>query len=134
MHNQMPQEIEVWYIIPALRRELAKCMVELGLTQKQIAERISLTEAAVSQYLSSKRAKEVMFSNAVLDEIKKSAKRVVEHKGNLVQEMIRLTNLTSVKHVMCDLHKKQDTNLPNSCNVCFDEDLKEDLIKIKGKQ
>ena len=24
----MPQEVEVWYIIPALRRELAKSMVE----------------------------------------------------------------------------------------------------------
>ena len=134
MHNQMPQEIEVWYIIPALRRELAKCMVELGLAQKQIADKMDLTEAAVSQYLSSKRAKEVMFSNAVLDEIKKSAKRVVENKGNLVQEMMRLTNLTAVKHVMCDLHKKQDANLPHCCNVCFDGDLKEDLVKIKGKQ
>ena len=133
MHNQMPQEIEVWYIIPALRRELAKSMVDLGLTQKQIAEKIGLTEAAVSQYLSSKRAKEVTFSQAVLDEIKKSAKRIVETKGNLVQEMIRLTNLTSVKHVMCDLHKKQDSKLPGGCNVCFDDDLKEGLIKIKSK-
>ena len=133
MHNQMPQEIEVWYIIPALRRELAKSMVDLGLNQKQIAEKMGLTEAAVSQYLSSKRAKEVSFSNAVLDEIKKSAKRIAETKGNPVQEMMRLTNLTLVKHVMCDLHKKQDSKLPNGCNICFDEDFKEDLIIIKSK-
>ncbi len=123
MHNQMPQEIEVWYIIPALRRELAKRMVELGLAQKQVAERMELTEAAVSQYLSSKRAKEVIFSSAVSGEIKKSAKRIVENRENLVSEMMRLTNLTSVKHIMCGLHKKQDTNLPNSCNVCFEGDL-----------
>ena len=132
MHNQMPQEIEVWYIIPALRRELAKCMVELGLAQKQTAEKMELTEAAVSQYLSSKRAKEVTFSKAVLNEIKKSAERIAENKENLVSEMVKLTNLTSVKHVMCDLHKKQDSKLPNGCNICFEEDLKEGLIKIKG--
>ena len=132
MHNQMPQEIEVWYIIPALRRELTKCMIELGLTQKQIAEKMGLTEAAVSQYLSSKRAKEVIFSDAVLVEIRKSAGRIVENKENLVSEIVRLTNLTSVKHVMCDLHKKQDSNLPNGCNICF-EGSKEEPIRIKGK-
>lgn len=123
MHNQMPQEIEVWYIIPAIRRELAKSMVELGLTQKQVADKMELTEAAVSQYLSSKRAKEVSFSNAVLNEIEKSAERIVKNKENVVSEMVRLVNLTSVKHVMCDLHKKQDLNLPNGCNICFEGDL-----------
>jgi len=129
MHNQMPQEIEVWYIIPALRRELAKCMIGLGLAQKQIAEKMGLTEAAVSQYLSSKRAKDVIFSNAILDEIKKSADRIIENKKNIVSEMVRLTNLTSVKHVMCDLHKKHDVNLPSGCDVCFDDS----LIKVTKK-
>ena len=134
MHNQMPQEIEVWYIIPAIRRELTKSMIELGLTQKRVAERMELTEAAVSQYLSSKRAKEVSFSNAVLNEIKKSAKRIVENKENLVSEMVRLTNLTAVKHVMCDLHKKQDTNLPNGCNICFEGDLISMMTKTSKVQ
>lgn len=119
----MPQEIEVWYVIPALRRELAKCMLELGLTQKQIADKMGLTEAAVSQYLSSKRAKEVIFSNAVLDEIKKSAGRIIKNNENPVSEMVGLTNLTAVKHVMCDLHKKQDSNLPKGCDICFEDDL-----------
>lgn len=130
MHNHMPQEIEVWYIIPALRRELAKSMVDLGLTQKQVADKIGLTEAAVSQYLSSKRAKEVLFSHAVLAEIAKSAKRLIESKENLVSEMVRLTNFAEVKHVMCNLHKKQDANLPNSCNICFEEN----LINLGGRK
>ncbi len=123
MHNQMPQEIEVWYIIPALRRELAKGMIENGLTQKQVAKNMGLTEAAVSQYLSSKRAKEVVFSKAILDEIRKSAKKIIDNEKQLVPEMMRLCNLTSVKHVMCDIHRKQDKNLPEGCDVCFEEDL-----------
>tara|TARA_Y100000310_G_scaffold341089_1_gene439071 strand:- start:12258 stop:12644 length:387 start_codon:yes stop_codon:yes gene_type:complete len=123
MHNQMPQEIEVWYIIPALRRELAKSMIEAGLTQKKVAEHMGITEAAVSQYISNKRAKEVVFSNAVLDEIKKSAKRIMEDKKQLVPEMMRLSKLTGVMQVMCDIHMKQDVNLPGGCDICFDEDL-----------
>ena len=123
MHNQMPQEIEVWYIIPALRRELAKSMVGLGLAQKQIADKIGITEAAVSQYLSSKRAKEVVFSDAVLEEIKKSAKKITEGKSTIVPEMMRLTKLTGVMQVMCCIHKKQDASLPKGCDICFEEDL-----------
>ena len=128
MQGQMPQEIEVWYIIPALRRELAKSMInDLKLTQKHIAKCMGLTEAAVSQYLSSKRAKAVVFSDAILKETKASAKRIVENDRLLIPEMIRLTKLTDVKQVMCDLHKKQDVKLPEDCETCFDED----LIKIK---
>ena len=125
----MPQEIEVWYIIPAIRRELTKSMIGLGLAQKQVAKRMGITEAAVSQYLSSKRAKEVVFSNAVLDEIRKSAKKIIEDKSTIVPEMMKLTKLTGVMHVMCDLHKKQDVNLPKGCDICFEED----LINVKVK-
>ena len=42
MQNQMPQEIEVWYTIPALRRELAKSMIEdFKLSQKQVSENMN---------------------------------------------------------------------------------------------
>ena len=127
MQGQMPQEIEVWYIIPALRRELAKSMIrDFNLNQKQIADIMGLTEAAVSQYINSKRAKEVVFSNAVLEEVKKSAKTIIENDIVLIPEILRLTRLTEVKHVMCDIHKKQDVKLPEGCDDCFEED----LIKI----
>ena len=129
MHNQMPQEIEVWYIIPALRRELVKSMItDLKLNQKQVAKIMGLTEAAISQYLHSKRAKNVVFTKAVLQEIKKSAQKVAEYPEFLISEMVKLSRLTEVKHIMCDLHKKQSSSLENGCDICFHE---EDLIKIK---
>jgi len=124
----MPQEIEVWYIIPALRRELAKSMInDYGLNQKRISKIMGLTEAAVSQYINSKRAKEVVFSNAVIEEVKKSAKIVIDNDKLLIPEMMKLTRLTEVKHVMCDIHKKQDVKLPEDCDDCFEEE----TIKIK---
>ena len=129
MHAQMPQEIEVWYIIPALRREIAKSMIhDHNLNQKQIAELMGLTEAAVSQYINSKRAKEVDFSDSVLEEIKNSAQRIIESPNYLLQEMIRLTKLTEVRYVLCDTHRKHDSTIAEDCEVCFEED----LIKIQG--
>ena len=91
---------------------------------------MNLTEPAVSQYLHSKRAKEVVFTKAVLQEIKSSAEKIVKNSDLLIPEMVKLSRLTEVKHVMCDIHKKQHIDLPNNCNICFHE---ENLIKIKNR-
>ncbi|MBI2651125.1 transcriptional regulator [Candidatus Woesearchaeota archaeon] len=124
MHGQMPQEIEVWYVIPALRRELAKVMIkDFKLTQKKVAACMGITEAAVSQYLSLKRAKEVLFGKEILAEIKKSAKKVVADNSLLIPEIIRLCKLTQVKRIMCGIHKRQDAKLPASCDICFEREI-----------
>ena len=132
MQETMPQEIEVRYILPAIRREFAKIFIqEHGLSQKNAASVLGLTEAAVSQYIHSKRAKEVVFSGNVINEIRVSADRVLADKNNkqrLIAEMYRITNLTTVKHILCDLHRSQSKEL-SSCNICFDEN----LLTIKTK-
>ena len=59
----LPQEIEVWYVLPALRREYAKVLIkEHKLSQKGVAEILQVTESAISQYLTGKRASKVKFS------------------------------------------------------------------------
>ena len=129
MQDVMPQEIEVRYILPAIRRELARIFVqEHKLSQKEAASILGLTEAAVSQYHHSKRATEVVFSNEVVEEIRASAKRLLESKSKrvLIGEMYRISNLTTVKHILCDIHRSQSKDLEN-CNVCFDNE----LIKVK---
>ncbi|MBI2654259.1 hypothetical protein HYX02_05630 [Candidatus Woesearchaeota archaeon] len=124
MQETMPQEIEVRYILPAIRRELARVLIEEHKqTQKETAQILGLTEAAISQYQHSKRAKEVVFSEAVVDEIRKSADKILADKINkqrLIAEMYRISNLTTVRHILCDLHRAQSKELEN-CNVCFDE-------------
>ena len=122
----MPQEIEVRYILPAIRRELARIFIqEHKLSQKDAAKLLGLTEAAVSQYQHSKRAKEVIFSDNVVNEIRVSADRILADKANkqrLIAEMYRISNLTTVKQILCDLHRSQSKELGN-CNICFDEGL-----------
>ena len=73
MIENMPQEIEVRYILPAIRRDFAKILVkEKEKSQKEAADILDITEAAVSQYIHNKRAKEVVFSEDVSNEIRKS--------------------------------------------------------------
>ena len=122
----MPQEIEVRYILPAIRRELARIFIkDHKLNQKEAAGKLGFTEAAVSQYRHSKRAKEVIFSDNVVSEIKASADRILADKNTkqrLIAEMYRISNLTTVKQILCDIHRAQSKDLEN-CNVCFDEGL-----------
>ena len=126
MQEIMPQDIEVRYILPAIRRELARIFIqEHKLNQKEAAKILGLTEAAVSQYQHSKRAKEVVFSNNIVDEIKASANRILGEKSNkqrLIAETYRISNLATVKQILCDIHRAQSKDLEN-CNLCFDEGL-----------
>ena len=41
MSMKLPQEIDVWYIIPAIRREFAKGLLKKGLKQREIAKKLS---------------------------------------------------------------------------------------------
>ena len=126
----MPQEIKVRYIFPAIRRELTKILIEEHkLSQKEAAKILGLTESAISQYQHFKRAKEVIFSDSVVNEIRVSADRILAEKNTkqrLIAEMYRISNLTTVRHILCDLHRAQSKDL-ESCNICFDEE----LISIK---
>ncbi|MHA1943358.1 MAG: transcriptional regulator [Candidatus Thorarchaeota archaeon] len=88
----MPQEVEVWYVLPAIRRELAKVMKtkvvqradedgdlkDHKITQKEIARMLGVTEPAITQYLLRKkgqrsRGDQVALPNTVVREIDKSA-------------------------------------------------------------
>ena len=80
----MPQEIEVWYLLPALRREIALELInKYKFSQREISEILGITESAVSQYLKSKRANELKFSNSELIKIKKCVKEIFKDKDNV---------------------------------------------------
>lgn len=119
MKYMLPQEIQVWYVLPVIRRELSKILVkEKGLTQKDTAKTLSLTEGAVSQYLSSKRGNAVQFNETVMEELRISADIILKNKTKILQEMIRLLNLKEVWKVVCHYHKKNDQLASDECNIC----------------
>jgi predicted transcriptional regulator len=123
MKKLMPQEIEVWYLIPALRREFAKIFIkDYKLSQKKSAELLGITEAAISQYLNSKRGNEIKFSKKEMDIIKESAKKIVKDKENIMRVLYELCIQFRESKVICNLHKNQDKSIPKNCDVCFMRD------------
>jgi hypothetical protein len=74
-----PCEIIVWYLLPAIRREFARALVDVhGLSQREAARRLDLTESAISQYLRSKRGNEIRFSQNIVTKIEESAREIAE--------------------------------------------------------
>ena len=115
----MPQEVEVWYLLPSLRKELAKCFIkDHKLSQKDAAEILGVTESAISQYFKSKRANELKFSISELEEIKKCADKIINDRKNLRLYFYELSKKMKGSNCMCKLHKKHDKNLPHDCSLC----------------
>jgi predicted transcriptional regulator len=53
----LPCEAAAKYKVPAIKADLARKLKKKGYSQKHIADFLNVTEAAISQYLSGKRAK-----------------------------------------------------------------------------
>ena len=122
MKKVMPQELEVWYLIPAIRRELAKIFIkEYGLKQKNAAQCLGITEAAISQYLKSKRGTEIKFSEKAMKDIKEAAKEIVEKKKDIMDEIYGLCVTMRKSKALCDFHRLQDKRVPKDCKVCLDD-------------
>ena len=69
---ETPQEIEVWYILPAIRKELALAMKLNGIKQVEIAKLLGVTKSAVTQYVNNKRANYVSFNSKIKNQINNS--------------------------------------------------------------
>ena len=133
MMSKTPQEIEVWYIIPAIRRELVKSLVKSGLSQKQTAAKLGLTESAISQYLKDKRATNVKFDEKITAKIKEAAKNILAG-SQPIGEIYRLTQQIRLSMDICKIHNLYDSGVPQDCNVCELYEPAENLVKIKEKE
>ena len=92
-----PQEIEVWYILPVIRKKVTLKLIEHGLAQKDIAALMQVTPAAISQYKKEKRAKVELFDAGMEVELDKSVKKIIADHKCLSGEIIRLSNLIKKK-------------------------------------
>lgn len=118
----MPCEIIVWRLLPVLRKELAKEMKGLGVSQKEIAQRLGVTPAAVSQYITAKRGKDLALNDAFRAEIKASAKRLAEKSDSvtIIREMCTLCKNARPHRILCQLHQEDVTDLDSKCEACLE--------------
>jgi hypothetical protein len=117
MYN-LPQEIEVWYIIPAIRKNLAYLLLnKYKLKQKETARILGVSKAAVSQYMSRKRASIVKFPLKIKKEFEKSAELIVKNKKNALKEILRLLTLIKRSKCSCSICKKYNKGVLEICEM-----------------
>ena len=115
MYN-LPQEIEVWYIIPAIRKELAKVLTEkYKLTFEKAGQILGVSKSAISQYLKNKRANKIKLTEKIKKEIIKSAKIILADNNKAVIEIMRILNLMKTWQCSCDVCKKYNKGILKQC-------------------
>lgn len=112
----LPQEIEVWYIIPAIRRELAKCFVkDYKITYEKVGKFLGLTKSAVSQYLNNKRASKIKLHKKALKEVGKSCELIVSQEKHTNIEIIRILKFIRDKNLPCEICDKKTRGVLEDC-------------------
>jgi len=112
----LPQEIEVWYIIPTIRREIARNLVKKGMIMEKAGEILGVTKAAISQYLSKKRADRVKLTGRIKKEIKNSADIIEKDNKKAVSEIMRILALMRKDKCECYICKKYNKGMKNLCS------------------
>lgn len=90
-----PCEYMQWQGLPLIRKELVKCMISnYCMNQKEAADMMGLTPAAVSQYLSRKRGRISIIDDAIVSEINISAGKIVNKGPTIViKEICRICKI-----------------------------------------
>jgi len=114
----LPQEIEVWYIIPAIRRELSKLLTKkYKLTYEKAGNALGISKAAISQYLKKKRAKSIKFPDKIKKELEKSAKIIIKNETRALHEILRILKIIKKTRCCCKVCKKHNKGILKQCQM-----------------
>ena len=112
-----PQEVEVWFVLPALRKQFVIALKKQGLKQKEIAKIMNLSEPAVSQYIKDKRGNNVNFSEKVVKDIEKSSQKI-QDKISYRKEFQKMFMKIKKSRMICEIcHDHIDSN--DNCEICY---------------
>jgi predicted transcriptional regulator len=125
---QLPQEIEARYIIPAVRRDLSKCLVrDHKISYDKVGRLLGVTKAAVSQYLSEKRASKIKLHPVIGRGIDKSCKRIVRGKSDALREITKILMYIRKKKLHCEVCGKKVDGELHDCKQIIANYLDEDF-------
>ena len=102
----------MWSGLPVIRKEIAESMInDYGLSQKETAEKLGITPAAVCQYVSKKRGRVEISDTSIRKEIKISAGAIITNGGEgVLNETCRICKI---------LRRSEQFSL--ICPTCDDE-------------
>ncbi len=120
MSQLLPQEIQIWYVLPVIRKELALVLIkEHKLSQKRTAEILGVSAPAISQYINEKRATDVRLTKAMKEEIQKSAQLLMQEGGDMMKELMKLLNHKLIQELVCNYHRAHSKEIKKDCDLCF---------------
>ena len=98
-------EEAIWAVLPVIRKEFSlSLMRNYDLNQKQIAEILDVTPAAVCHYFSNKRGHIQLQDKEILHEIENSARRIYEEGAKQIdKETCKICRLVQSKKIFKEL-------------------------------
>ncbi len=114
-----PCELVVWYVLPSIRADLAKELIQKGANQKEVARRLGMTEAAVSQYVKGKRGTKIALGKRAKETIGRLAQDMLDNKElNMITEVCRICGSVKADRTLCGPHMQYEL-VPKGCDACF---------------
>ena len=116
-----PCEIVVWYVIPAIRSELAKELLNLGMKQKDVSQLMDITQPAVSQYITDKRGSGIKLADDVRKMIKDFAGELAQGeatKADLISRTCSICQNVKTADVLEQLNIDK-SELGENCQTCM---------------
>ncbi len=114
-------DVEYLYIVPAIRKYVAKKLLEQGLKQKDVAKIMGFTPAAINQYLKNKRASKVVFNKQEQEIINKYVSMLINQKITLQALVKRVITEFEESGSVCRIHKSIEHIDKNCAEMGFNE-------------
>lgn len=89
--NMLDIEIKVWYVLPYIRTQIVKKWKKEEMQQKDIAKLLGITPAAVSQYASGKRGRNIKCLEKPVSLLLKNIESS-DHKNTISHKMMKYVN------------------------------------------
>ncbi|MFH1211599.1 MAG: helix-turn-helix domain-containing protein [Candidatus Woesearchaeota archaeon] len=115
-----PQEIEVWYVLPEIRKQLALSLKRLGLSQKQVSQKLGVSAATISHYARNRRAGNFDLGSQLKKPFEAAAKKIAktDSKTEIMHEIQGLCRAIRNSCILCKIHKEIET-VPCNCRACM---------------
>jgi predicted transcriptional regulator len=114
---QTRQEVEFTLVLPAIRRGVSLELKRLGMKQAEVARRLQLTKAAVTQYVKGIRGSNIQIDEVTKKEITNAAINI-QKEADAREEIQKILNSIKERRVVCKYHRLHNKEL-GKCDICF---------------
>ncbi|MEM4497384.1 MAG: transcriptional regulator [Nitrososphaerota archaeon] len=117
-------ELVARYLVPSVRRHLARELVKMGMMEAEAARKLGLSRSAITRYIRSERGagmKLARFSDVtrMIEDLAAKIFMGELDEDKIHEKIIEITSYILSMKYFCTYHKKLDPRIDASrCNVC----------------